>query len=84
MNLSPFFKSSFPPELPDKLQFVKSISLDPIEKSAIVEYFKNPFRILMEQCIENENPYYNEKEAPFGTSIKLVAGARFELTTFGL
>ena len=64
--------------------FVKSITLDPVEKSAIVDYFPNPFSMLMEQCIKNENPCYNAKEAPFGTSIELVAGAGFEPTTFGL
>lgn len=64
--------------------FVKSVTLDPTERTATVEYFKNPFRMLMEEAVKMQNPHYNKKEAPFGTSIDLVAGARFELTTFGL
>ncbi len=64
--------------------FVKAISFDPIEKSAIVEYYKNPFSILMEESTKKQNPHYNAKEAPFGTSIEMVAGTGFEPVTFGL
>lgn len=60
--------------------FVKSITLDPIEREVIAEFNKSPFSVFMENL---QNPE-NKIEGAFAPSMKLVAGAGFEPTTFGL
>lgn len=60
--------------------FVKTITLDPIEREVIAEFNKSPFSVFMENL---QNPE-NKIEGAFAPSMKLVAGAGFEPTTFGL
>ena len=60
--------------------FVNSIKLDPIEKEVIVEFKKAPFDIIFKNTKKAENKI----EGAFAPSMKLVAGAGFEPTTFGL
>lgn len=60
--------------------FVKAITLDPIEKRVILELRKNPFNMYMEEPKNGKN----KVESDFAPSTKLVAGAGFEPTTFGL
>ncbi len=60
--------------------FVESIKLDPIEREVIVSFYKNPFSLILEDNKNDET----KKEGAFAPSMKLVAGAGFEPTTFGL
>ena len=60
--------------------FVESIKLDPIEREVIVSFYKNPFSLILE---DNKNAE-TKKEGALAPSMKLVAGAGFEPTTFGL
>lgn len=60
--------------------FLNSISFDPIEREVIVEFNKNPFNAFIEDL---QNPE-NKIEGAFAPSMKLVVGAGFEPTTFGL
>ena len=60
--------------------FVNSITLDPIEREVILTTNKNPFCTFMENL---QNPE-KQMEGAFAPSMKLVAGAGFEPTTFGL
>ena len=60
--------------------FVNSIKLDPVEKQVIVEFNSNPFGCLF----SNSKIPDNKTEGAFAPSMKLVAGAGFEATTFGL
>ena len=60
--------------------FVKSITLNPIEREVTLTLYKNPFFMFMED-LKNAK---NKVEGVFTPSTKLVAGAGFEPTTFGL
>ena len=60
--------------------FVNSIKLDPVEKQVIVEFNSNPFGCLF----SNGKIPDNKIEGASAPSMKLVAGAGFEPTTFGL
>lgn len=60
--------------------FVNSITLDPIERHVNVVFNENPFSALMEN-LQNPEKQMEGANAP---SMKLVAGAGFEPTTFGL
>lgn len=60
--------------------FVNSITLDPIGREVIVDFNPDPFRVMLEM---DKNPK-NKVEGTFAPSTKLVAGAGFEPTTFGL
>ncbi len=60
--------------------FVNSIKLDPVERQVIVEFNSNPFGFLF----SNSKTPDNKKEGAFAPSMKMVAGAGFEPTTFGL
>lgn len=60
--------------------FVNSIRLDPVERQVIVEFNSNPFGCLF----SNGKIPDNKIEGAFAPSMKLVAGAGFEPTTFGL
>lgn len=60
--------------------FVNSITLDPIERQAHVIFNDDPYSVFMENL---QNPE-NKIEGAFAPSMKLVAGAGFEPTTFGL
>ena len=60
--------------------FVNSIKLDPTERQVIVEFNSNPFGFLF----SNGKTPNNKMEGAFAPSMKLVAGAGFEPTTFGL
>ena len=60
--------------------FVNSIKLDPTEIQVIVEFNSNPFGFLF----SNEKNPNNKMEGANAPSMKLVAGAGFEPTTFGL
>lgn len=60
--------------------FVESITLDPIERQVVVIFDPNPFCSYM----ENTKNGKNKVEGDFAPSTKLVAGAGFEPTTFGL
>ncbi len=64
--------------------FVKSITLAPIAKEVVVEYYENPLRTLLENCTKAGNASPNKKGSLLKTSSELVAGAGFEPTTFGL
>lgn len=60
--------------------FVNSIKLDPTERQVIVEFNSNPFGFLF----SNGKTPNNKMEGANAPSMKLVAGAGFEPTTFGL
>ena len=60
--------------------FVNSITLDPIEREIVISFKKNPFSVLMEKLKNGKNIV----EGDFAPSTKMVAGAGFEPTTFGL
>lgn len=60
--------------------FVNSIILDPIEREVIVDFNSDPFSVMLEM---EQNPK-NKVEGVFTPSTKMVAGAGFEPTTFGL
>ena len=60
--------------------FVNSIKLDPTERQVIVEFNSNPFGFLF----SNGKTPNNKIEGANAPSMKLVAGAGFEPTTFGL
>lgn len=60
--------------------FVNSITLDPIEREVIVDFNPDPFSVMLEM---EKNPK-NKVEGVFTPSTKMVAGAGFEPTTFGL
>ena len=60
--------------------FVKSITLNPIEREVTLTLYKNPFFMFMED-LKNAK---NKVEGVFTPSTKMVAGAGFEPTTFGL
>ena len=60
--------------------FVNSITLDPIEREVKVVFNNNPFSMFMENLQKGKNIV----EGDFAPSTKLVAGAGFEPTTFGL
>ena len=60
--------------------FVKSITLNPIEREVTLTLYKNPFFMFMED-LKNAK---NKVEGVFSPSTKMVAGAGFEPTTFGL
>ena len=60
--------------------FVRSITLNPIEKEVTLTLYKNPFFMFMED-LKNAK---NNAEGVFTPSTKMVAGAGFEPTTFGL
>lgn len=60
--------------------FINSITLDPIEREVIVDFNSDPFSVMLEM---EKNPK-NKVEGVFTPSTKLVAGAGFEPTTFGL
>jgi len=60
--------------------FINSITLDPIERQVNVVFNENAFSVLMENLQSPEK----QMEGAFAPSMKLVAGAGFEPTTFGL
>ena len=60
--------------------FVKSITLNPIEREVTLTLYKNPFWVFMEDL----KIVKNKVEGVFSPSTKMVAGAGFEPTTFGL
>ena len=60
--------------------FVNSIKLDPIEKEVIVSFNNDPFSSILSDSQNLET----KKEGAFAPSMKMVAGAGFEPTTFGL
>ena len=60
--------------------FANSITRDPIEREVKVVFNENAFSVLMENL---QNPE-KQMEGAFAPSMKLVAGAGFEPTTFGL
>ena len=60
--------------------FINSIKLDPIEREVIISFNKNPFSTIL---FDKQNPK-NKTEGAFAPSMKMVAGAGFEPTTFGL
>ena len=60
--------------------FVKSITLNPIEREVTLTLYKNPFWVFMEDL----KIVKNKVEGVFLPSTKMVAGAGFEPTTFGL
>lgn len=60
--------------------FINSITLDPIERQVNVVFNENAFSVLMENLGNPEK----QMEGAFAPSMKLVAGAGFEPTTFGL
>ena len=60
--------------------FINFITLDPIERQVNVVFNENPFSVFVENL---QNPE-NKIEGAFAPSMKLVAGAGFEPTTFGL
>lgn len=60
--------------------FVNSIKLDPIEREVIVSFNSDPFSSILSGSQNLET----KKEGAFAPSMKMVAGAGFEPTTFGL
>ena len=60
--------------------FINSITFEPIERAVCVEFNKNPIRTFL----ENLQKAKNMEVSTFDTSMKMVAGAGFEPTTFGL
>lgn len=60
--------------------FINSLTLDPIERQIDVVFNENPISVFMENL---QNPE-KQMEGAFAPSMKLVAGAGFEPTTFGL
>lgn len=64
--------------------FVEAITLDPQERAVIVKYYPNPLQTIMDKTQNPEKACHTRMEASNETSIKLVAEAGFEPTTFGL
>lgn len=60
--------------------FVEAITLDPIEREVNVIFNVNPYNVYLEKTKNLEK----QMEGAFAPSMKLVAGAGFEPTTFGL
>lgn len=60
--------------------FINSITLDPIERQVNVIFNENAFSVLMENLQKGKNIV----EGAFAPSTRMVAGAGFEPTTFGL
>lgn len=60
--------------------FIKSITLDPIERQVVLDVNKNPLCMFMEDLEKGKNIV----EGAFAPSTEMVAGAGFEPTTFGL
>lgn len=54
------------------------------ERSVIAEFQFDPIRVFLERTMYKQNPSHKKQKAQIGPSTKLVAGVRFELTTFGL
>lgn len=64
--------------------FIKSLKLDPVERSAIAEFQFDPIQMFLEKSFVNRKSMNKSEKTPLGSSTDLVAGARFELATFGL
>ncbi len=61
-------------------EFVNSIKLDPIKREVHISFNSKPFGIFFNKL----NSSKTKKEGDFAPSMKMVAGAGFEPTTFGL